>query len=94
MLRKYHNNSILTTNSKTKNKIANSRLIDYTKEIAIDEDKAIIEEDHVTAEKLICHLIVKRFTIYIANQDISPINIFLTNNNNYKRDLKTDFNLI
>ena len=45
MLGKYHNNSILTTNPKTKNKTANSKLIDYIEKMAINEDEEIIKED-------------------------------------------------
>ena len=95
MLGRHYNNFFSRTNSSSRNKIANSRPIDYIKEIATDKDKEIIKEDQeITAEDSIYYLAVKRPTMYIANQNTSPINILLINNNNHKRDLKTEFNLI
>ena len=94
MLGKHYNNSILIINPKTKNRIANSGLTNYIKEMAIDEDEVITEENHITAEKLVYYLIIKKSTIYIVNQDAGLINTLLTNDNNHKRDLKTESNLI
>ena len=93
MLGKYYNNSILTTNSRTKNKTANSGLTDYTKEMATDKDEATTEEDHVTAEELICHLIDKSCAICIAKQDAGLTSILSRNDNNYKRDFGGKFSL-
>ena len=45
MLGKYYNNSILIINPNSRNKIANSRLINYIKKIAINKDKKIIKKD-------------------------------------------------
>ena len=50
MLGRYYNNSISTINSRTKNRIANSRSTDYIKGIAIDKDVVVTEENYVTAE--------------------------------------------
>ena len=83
------------TNPSSRNKIANSGPIDYIAEMATDEDEEIIEEDQkVTAEDPVYHLVVKRPATCIANQDASPINTLLTNNNNHRKDLKTEPNLI
>ena len=70
MLGKYYNNSISIINFKTKNRIANSRLTNYIKEIAINKDVVIIK-DHVTAE----NPTDKSCATCIAKQDASLISI-------------------
>ena len=64
MLEKYYNNSISIINFKTKNKIANSKPINYIKKIAINKDIIIIKEDYIIIE----NLIIKSYIIYIVNK--------------------------
>ena len=71
MLGKYYNNSISTINPRIKNKIANSRSINYIKGIAINKNIIVIKKDYITAE----NPTDKNYTIYIAKQDASLINI-------------------
>ena len=82
MLGRYYNNSISTTNPRTKNRITNSRSTDYMKGIAINEDVVVTEKDYVTAE----NPTDKSYTMCIAKQDAGLTSILSRNNNNHKRD--------
>ena len=71
MLEKYYNNSISIINFRIKNRIANSRLTDYIKKIAINKDIIITKKDYITAE----NPTNKSYAMYIAKQDASLISI-------------------
>ena len=89
MLGRHYNNSISIINPRTKNRIANSRSINYIEKIAINKDVVITKEDYVTAE----NPTVKNCATCAAKQDASLISILSRNDNNYKRDFGSKVSL-